>query len=34
MAWFHCIHANEHHQIRYMYFLKEVWLDTIAFATA
>jgi hypothetical protein len=33
MTWFHCTHANEHHQIRYMYFLKEVWSNTIAFAT-
>jgi hypothetical protein len=33
MARFHCTHADEHHQIKCMCFLKEVWPDTIAFAT-
>jgi hypothetical protein len=33
MARFHCTYANEHHQIRYMCFFKEVWPNTIAFAT-
>jgi hypothetical protein len=33
MAQFHCTHANEHYQIRYMCFLKEVWPNIIAFAT-
>jgi hypothetical protein len=33
MARFHRAHADEHHQLRYMCFLKEVWPDTIAFAT-
>jgi hypothetical protein len=30
MARFHRTHADEHPQIRYMCFLKEVWPDTVA----
>jgi hypothetical protein len=33
MARFYRTHTDEHYQIRYMCFLKEVWPDTIAFAT-